>query len=495
MLGGAGRAWLLLGLLASWGFAPALEPPRQAPTPIAYGQTARNLINHRHHGWTYIFDARRGDLVTITVSRLDGDLDPYVVLQDFYGNPIAEDDDSGGNANARLQHAIREDGRYLIFITRFQGQRAPSAGRFELRLEGLPNGMFGPPPEGYELLRYGAGASNVINAGRREVGYTFVGWRGDTISLLVSRRDGAFTARVEVYMPGAERPFLDLTASADGRILAEGVALPRTGYYTVRVSDGSAVPDGSGGAYQIALEGAPGTPPERAEGAPFEALALGSEQQGSLSDAAPERYYAFDGSEGQFVRATLRATGGDLAPLLILLDENGDEIAFDDAPGVAQIAQARLPRTGRYTLVAGRLAGSGSFALGVRPLVGGELALAEGELAVTLRWDTPADLDLIVRDPAGDALTRDARRVESGGVYEIDANTGCRMTATPPVEHVYWPAPAPSGSYEVVVWNRAACGSTGPATFELVIRENGAEVARERGSLLPDAQYRTVFSR
>ncbi len=469
--------------------------PVEQSYAIGYGQTARNLINHRHHGWTYYFDARRGDLVTISVTALDGDLDPYVILQDVNGNTLAEDDDGGEGRNARLVYGVRADGLYNIFITRFQGDRATSAGRFELSLEGVRDGLFGPPPEGHEALRYGQGVSSVITAEQRAVLYAFIGWRGDTINLGVSRRDGTFTPRAEVYLPGGARPFLDLSADANGTILVEGVALPLTGYYTLRVAPALHDSPDASGAFQVNLDGAPGAPPERREGVVVAGLAPGMSAQGSLDDAIAERYFAFEGHERQFVRATMTVASGDLAPLLILLDEDGDTVAFDDNPTGAEIAQARLPRTGRYLLVAGRVRGAGGFALDVRALAGDEIALAEGAVSVTLRWDSAANLDLIVRDPAGDALSPEARRIDSGGVLQVDANASCALAMPLPVEHAYWPTPAPAGVYEVVVWNRDSCGAPGATAFELVIAVDSVEVARTQGGLLPDGQYRTTFAR
>ena len=464
-------------------------------SPIGYGQTARNLINHRHHGWTYYFDARRGDLVTITVNALDGDLDPYVYLQDIRGNTLAEDDDSGEGLNARLVYGVREDGRYQIFITRFQGDRAPTAGRFELTLDGVPNGMFGSLPAGHEELPYGASLSNNITAERREVMYAIPGWRGDTISLAVSRRGGDFTPSVEVYLPRSARPFLSGVADDAGRIIIEGLSLPRFGYYRVRVAPAPGDSPDVGGAFQIGVQGVQGQPPERREGVHVEPLALGARAAGVLNDDAPERYYTFEGAQGVFVRAALSVTGGDLSPLLVLLDENGDEIAFSDAPGEAQIAQARLPAAGRYMLVAGRSSGAGEFALEARALAGDEIALTEGDVSVTLRWDAATDLELVVRDPAGHAPSPAEREIGSGGVLEVDANAGCAANISEPVEHVYWPAPAPGGFYEVVVWNRDACEATGATAFELVIRVGGEEIMREQGELLAGGQYRAVFFR
>ena len=43
----------------------------------------------------YAFDATKGDTVTITMTQIDDDLDPFLVLLGSAGEVIATDDDSG----------------------------------------------------------------------------------------------------------------------------------------------------------------------------------------------------------------------------------------------------------------------------------------------------------------------------------------------------------------------------------------------------------------
>jgi hypothetical protein len=82
---------------------------------------------------------------------------------------------------------------------------------------------------------------------------------------------------------------------------------------------------------------------------------------GFLSDEHAHDAYAFDGTEGEFVEISMNGvdvpTGGDgpLAdPLIALLDENLDLVAWDDDSGGNLNARvnARLPQDGSYTLIA-----------------------------------------------------------------------------------------------------------------------------------------------
>ena len=52
-------------------------------------------------------------------------LDPYLVLQDSQRKTLAEDNDSGGNLNARIVFRAPADGVYRIRPTSFNGGRGP----------------------------------------------------------------------------------------------------------------------------------------------------------------------------------------------------------------------------------------------------------------------------------------------------------------------------------------------------------------------------------
>jgi len=111
---------------------------------------------------------------------------------------------------------------------------------------------------------------------------------------------------------------------------------------------------------------------------------------GRLDGRTPRQTYTFDGSRGEVVRLSLRATSGDLDPVLSLYDPQGRLVlARDDAAeGLDVRANATLPSDGPYLLVVGRWGyglGSteGDYELSVERL--GVLA-AQGS---TLRYGVP----------------------------------------------------------------------------------------------------------
>lgn len=45
--------------------------------------------------------------------------DAYLQLLDPWGNKLADDDDSGGNGDARITYTVREPGRYQVIVNNF----------------------------------------------------------------------------------------------------------------------------------------------------------------------------------------------------------------------------------------------------------------------------------------------------------------------------------------------------------------------------------------
>jgi len=76
---------------------------------------------------------------------------------------------------------------------------------------------------------------------------------------------------------------------------------------------------------------------------------------------------------------------------------------------------------------------------------------ATGEITATLLWNSPGDLDLVVRCPSGQQL--DYRNpAECGGTLDVDANATRANLSARPVENAFWPAGnAAPGHYEIAV--------------------------------------------
>ena len=87
-------------------------------------------------------------------------------------------------------------------------------------------------------------------------------------------------------------------------------------------------------------------------------------------------------------------------------------------------------------------------------------AVAFGEVQVTLSWDSEADLDLHVVDPAGDEIYSGARDAGNGGVLDFDSHCSAPDPRPFRTEHAAWSrGTPPAGSYVVRVNHRDNCGA------------------------------------
>ena len=102
-----------------------------------------------------------------------------------------------------------------------------------------------------------------------------------------------------------------------------------------------------------------------------------------------------------------------------------------------------------------------------------------GNIQVTLAWPTTADLDLYVRDPAGEEVFYKHKNSASGGVLDHDARGKCTQkdTGAPTVENIFWGMEQPPrGNYQVFVkyWDGDRCSSAaGPTTGTLSVSIGG----------------------
>ena len=123
--------------------------------------------------------------------------------------------------------------------------------------------------------------------------------------------------------------------------------------------------------------------------------------------------------------------------------------------------------------------------------------MPRGALEVRLIWNTSADLQLLVRDPAGNAVYDDVPQIRSGGRLAASGNVNCTpSTSGTPFSYIYWPTDTPprAGVYEVEVWFQHDCADSSPVNFNLYITYNGKEVVTDSARPLLDERYLTSFT-
>lgn len=121
---------------------------------------------------------------------------------------------------------------------------------------------------------------------------------------------------------------------------------------------------------------------------------------------------------------------------------------------------------------------------------------SSGNIQITLAWNSGADIDMYVTDPAGETISYSHTQAASGGHLDHDARGACRPNdANNTIENVYWNTPQPpSGTYQVALHYYGECNSNaGPTNTTLSISVGGRIVGAYNYTLAP-AQRVTIAS-
>lgn len=307
---------------------------------------------------------------------------------------------------------------------------------------------------------------------------------------------------------GGQPASFNILVSVDNVTLppVQGTVLPGQTYVTSVVlrTDGTIVATGLAG---VVTEQLPADATEII--AVAQPITVGSSVNGRISNAAPYQSFVFEAQANDIVNVTLDAFSGSLDTFLFLLDSGGRVLRSNDDREAgftdSAIFNALLPEAGRYFIVASRYAKriggtEGDYTL---TLAGQALelpaefaALPRGSLEISLLWNTAADVQLLVRDAAGDAIYDDVPQVRSGGRLAAQGNVNCRVSTGTPFSYIYYPTdilPRP-GTYEVEVWFQNSCNDTTPVSFNLFGTYNGQTFLSANARPLENERYLTSFT-
>ena len=114
-----------------------------------------------------------------------------------------------------------------------------------------------------------------------------------------------------------------------------------------------------------------------------------------------------------------------------------------------------------------------------------ESELGTGDVQITLRWSSSADIDLHVFEPDGTEIWfGDPGPTPTGGQLDVDSNVGCEQEAS--VENVFWPeGQMPLGGYRVVVTGYQVDGC-GTGDYSVTASVQGETVLDETGTVTTD---------
>jgi hypothetical protein len=396
------------------------------PTPVALNSEARGEITAEIGRVLYALDAAAGTQVTIAMVADAGvDLDPLLILRDPSGDVIAENDDSAStDKNSVIDYfTLPVDGTYVIEATRFQEQLGSTVGGFTLAVADVTN-VPRPTPEirTAGTLRPDEPLQGRLTDDHFIDTYAYNGRAGEVITITMQAVDGS---ELDTYV---------ILGTAEGDVLAEdddgggaatisiieGYELPADGVYVITATRFQQEMGSTTGAYRIVVTH--GTGPDVSEpGRDLVYLEVGDVVDGEIIPGQPTVLYRFDGVEGQRITAGLRFRVRSLPLILLLLDEDGRELAraADGSEGrivtSRMIANFPLPADGEYTLQVARAPGadeSGQYLLALEEAdpdsePGGTIArpLEYGETVIVgLTVESPDALFTFYADSGAEAI-------------------------------------------------------------------------------------------
>lgn len=482
----SGTFRLTLNIAGAAPTSPTTDPLSMPPTfgvdfsYINYQELEAGTIADASAKQYFAVGARQGDLVRVTMARTGGDLVPQVHILNGKLEVISQEA-SASDTEAIVYATLPESGWYLI-----EAASQAGGGSFSLYVD----------RRSVAVLQIGQSVAGEFTPQTPSMSYIFNAHIGDEIF-----------ANLASSVPGSqlvpELRLLDLSLdnivrnrAVNGQSAQIRAVTPRSGTYILVATN--LRQDRSGG-FSLRLSGFP----VDINKLPVNAASYNSLYKGTINDTNYIAYYRFSGKAGELVTIEMDASTGNLDPYVILTDSDLNELAYNDNAGStsnARITQFALPKDGDYFILATRagLANSknrGGYNLA---LTVGRLSLLPGNITATVTWDSDADLNLFVRDPAGRTVSWSNPHTANGGTLQIDSNTQCQTPTAQPVEHIYYPpgSTLPDGQYQVWVWYQNVCTHPDPVTFALSIDFNGKpilDIPVNQMTLQPDQRFEAAF--
>lgn len=357
-------------------YALALDRPGASAASggaLRYGDSVIAQIADREPQLYYLFRGQRGDIVSLAMQRIAGDLDASLQVVSAEGRVIAENDEivGSGSLDARIDALVlQEDAMYVIIASRFGGPAGRSAGSFVLTLErGVNSGLGGSALLAIPLADE-TPVTGQLTTERSAEFYQFTGRRDEIVTLRLERVSGS---GLDPFLVLTDSLLTELATDDDGAGLQNSLinqfVLPDDGTYYVIATRYQRAEGQSAGPYRLTLTREGDAFAGALAAAPR--LDYGNATIGRVTDETPETLFAFIGSAGDVITAAMLRSDGDLDPLIVLLDQNQNELARDDDSAGSQNARIdrfTLPYTGvyylqgtRYTNPNGGATTSGSF--------------------------------------------------------------------------------------------------------------------------------------
>jgi len=331
----------------------------EAGSTLRYNDSVLGAISDTSSEVYYTFQAEQGDIVTISMVRSSGNLDPYLQVVDGERFEIASNDDhSRDTRNARIEGLIIErSGAYIIVATRYDD----SSGSFVLSIEEAENSGSGSSRLAPLPIRYGESRRGTLGHAQFERYYSFEAQAGDLITIDLARGE---SGDLDSYLILADAGFEAIQEDddsgeefQDSRI--SDYRIPADGRYHIIATRFDRAQGATSGEFRLSLD----ILDDPAVAAPGDALSLsyGTSVTGKISGDNESDLYAFYGRRGEVVSISMTRVDGNLDSYLELLNAAQEVVTRNDDNGGSQnslIDNFTLPATGMYYVRARRYAGT-----------------------------------------------------------------------------------------------------------------------------------------
>ena len=326
---------------------------------LRYGDSVIGTISDTNAEVYYTFQAEQGDILTISMVRSSGTLDPYLRVVDSDRFVIAENDDQPGaeTRNARIDALIiQESGAYIVMATRYDD----SSGSFVLSVEEAENSGSGASPQAPLPITFGETRGGNLSAQQFERFYAFDAQENDLITIGMARGDSGDLDSFLYLTDSGFTPLAEDDDSGEGQNASIiDFRIPAAGRYYIIATRYDGHIGVTSGSYALSLE----LLDDPFTGVPTGTVSLdyGTSINGQINGDNQADTYAFYGRQGEVVSISMTRVDGNLDALLELLNgaqevvtRNDDRAANDQN---ALIDNFALPTTGTYYIRARRYAG------------------------------------------------------------------------------------------------------------------------------------------
>ncbi len=345
------------------------HPPNQFGERLDFGQPVTGTIDDVNFRQFYNFSGRQGQVITITMTSIEGDLDSYLILTSATGTFLQSNDDDGVSHNAIIQsYLLPESGDFTVIATRFGHEHGSTSGEYELRLDSL--GASTVRQEGSSIT-YGDEIPGELNNDEFDAIYVFQGRRGEVITIRLVRTSGNLDTVIDLFFDPLSQPLIigdDTATSLNAEI--RDFMLPEDGIYYIRATRHGRAGGNTQGTYLLTITQTPvetlGTRPSNAR-----FIRYGDEITGTINDEIPIRFFQFEAQRGDLISAAAIRESDDLSPTVSLLDHELRPVSISpeaEDQEESRIPGASIPDDGLYYIAVSRFDGiegetSGTFRL------------------------------------------------------------------------------------------------------------------------------------